>query len=76
MSTESDPEALVEEIYTYGVAVITAALMIFVAYSVLETLVGQLPAQIGGLLIGLVGLYVVVVYRKLRQELLKWFQGE
>ena len=75
MSTETDPEILAEQIYGYGVAVITAALMIFVVYSVLETLVGQLPAQVGGLLIGLAGLYVVVVNRKLRQELLEWLKG-
>lgn len=75
MSTQTDPEALAEQIYGYGVAVITAALMIFLVYTVLETLVGQLPAQIGGLLFGLVGLYAVVVNRKLRQELLKWLQG-
>jgi len=76
MSTQTDPEALAEQIYGYGVAVITAALMIFLVYTVLETLVGQLPAQVGGLLFGLVGLYAVVVNRKLRQELLKWLQGK
>jgi len=75
MATETDPEALVEQIYGYGAAVITAALMIFVVYSVLETLVGELPAQVGGLLIGLGGLYMIVVNRKLRQELFGWLQG-
>jgi len=50
--------------------------MIFLVYTVLETIVGQLPAQVGGLLFGLVGLYAVVVNRKLRQELLKWLQGK
>lgn len=68
------PEALAEQIYGYGVAVITAALMIFLVYTVLKTLVGQLPAQVGGLLFGLVGLYAVVVNRKLRKELLDWLQ--
>jgi len=75
MSTQTDPEALAEQSYGYGVAVITAALMIFLVYTVLMTLVGQLPAQVGGLLFGLVGLYAVVVNRKLRQELLEWLQG-
>lgn len=75
MSTQTDPEALAEQIYGYGVAVITAALMIFLVYTVLETLIGQLPARFGGLLLGLVGLYAVVVNRKLRQELLEWMQG-
>lgn len=75
MSTQTDPEALAEQIYGYGVAVIMAALMIFLVYTVLETLVGQLPAQVGGLLFGFVGLYAVVVNRKLRQELLDWLQG-
>lgn len=75
MSMQTDPEALAEEIYGYGVAVITAALMIFLVYTVLETLVGQLPAKFGGLLFGLLGLYAVVVNRKLRQELLQWLRG-
>lgn len=75
MSTPTDPEALAEQIYGYGVAVIMAALMIFLVYTVLETLVGQLPAQVGGLLFSFVGLYAVVVNRKLRQELLDWLQG-
>lgn len=76
MSTETDPEELIEQIYGYGVVVIMAMLMIFLAYKVLETLVGQLPTQVGWLLIGVVGLYAVVVNRKIRQALLKWLRGK
>lgn len=75
MSPQTDSGELIEQIYGYGVAVITAMLMIFLAYKVLETLVGQLPAQVGGLLISLVGLYSVVVNWKIRKVLLKWLRG-
>lgn len=71
MSTENNSEVTVELIYRYGVAVITATLINFEEYSGLETFVGHLPVQVGRLLIILAGLYVVVVNRKPRRELLE-----
>lgn len=76
MSTNTNPEELAEQIKGYGVAVMMAALMIYVVYHVVATLIGQLPAQVGSVLVGLVGVYVVAVNRTVRQELLDWLRDK
>lgn len=76
MATKTDPEELVEQIHGYGMVVIVAALMIFVTYEVVTSLVGQLPAQVGSVLIGLVGVYVFVVNRQVRRALLEWLRNK
>lgn len=73
MATNTDPEELTERIQGYGVAVMMAELMIYVVYHVVATLVGRFPAQVGSVLVGLVGVYVFAVNRTLRQGLLDWW---
>lgn len=76
MAAKTDPEELAEEIRGYGVAVITAGIMIYVTYEIMASLVGQLPAKVGSVLLALVGVYIIVVNRKLRAALIAWLRKE
>lgn len=72
MAGQTKPEELVDEIIGYGVVVIVAGVMVFVTFKALTQLIGQLPAKISAILLTLLGLYVVAVNRKVRNEILSW----
>ncbi|MCZ7381454.1 MAG: hypothetical protein O8C64_07810 [Candidatus Methanoperedens sp.] len=60
------------ELIDYAYLVIVAMVLIFVVYKFAEVLVGQIPATIGSIILGLAGVFIFVTNKKIRQEILNW----
>jgi hypothetical protein len=59
------------QLIDYAVLVIVAMVLIYVVYAVAAILIGQVPAVIGSGMVGLVGSYIFITNKKVREELLK-----
>jgi len=65
-------EELKNEIIGYGIVVFVAMIMIYMIYIVAQTLIGQLPATVGSIIIGLAALYIVFTNGKVRESIKDW----
>jgi len=52
--------------------VIVAMVLIVLVYTVAASLIGQIPATIGSVILGLAGVFTFVTNNKIRQEILNW----
>lgn len=60
------------ELIDYAKLVIVAMVLIVLVYTVAVSLLGQIPAVIGSVILGLAGVFIFVTNKKIRQELLNW----
>lgn len=60
------------QLIDYARLVLVAMFLIFLVYKVAEILVGQIPATIGSIILGLAGLFIFITNKKIRQEMLNW----
>ncbi len=60
------------QLIDYARLILVAMFLIFLVYKVAEILVGQIPATIGSIILGLAGLFIFITNKKIRQEMLNW----
>ena len=66
----SGPRDLSDEIVDYAKLVIVAMVCIYVVYEVAISLIGQLPANIASIIIGIGFLYVYTTNKKVRESIM------
>lgn len=59
------------QLIDYATLVIVAMVLVYVVYVIAQSLIGQVPAVIGSVMIGLAGSYIFITNKKVREELLK-----
>ncbi len=69
-------ERMTMDIIDYGKLAIVAMIMIYVVYLVAESLVGQAPAIISLIIIGIASTYIYVTDDKIRSEINAKFRGK
>lgn len=65
---------LTNEIIDYGKLIIVAAIMIYVVYIVIKTLIGDLPANVSVVLLGLASIFVYATNKKIRDSIDTWLR--
>ena len=60
------------ELIDYARFVMVAMFLIVIVYMVANAIVGQVPATIGSIVFGLVGVFIIATNKKVRQEILNW----
>ena len=60
------------ELIDYAQLVIVAMVLIVLVYTVAVSLMGQIPATIGSIILGLAGVFIFTTNNKIRQEILNW----
>ena len=63
---------LTEDIIDIGRLIIVAAIMIVVVFLVLKSLVGDVPAYVGSVIIGLGGIFLYATNKKVREHINNW----
>jgi quinol-cytochrome oxidoreductase complex cytochrome b subunit len=71
-SKANDPDDLAENVVAYARLVIVAIVCIYVVYKVAETLIGQLPASISAIIMGIVFIYIYVTNENVRNAISGW----
>jgi hypothetical protein len=74
MPIMSKAEKLGEDIIEYGKVAIIAMIMVYVVYQVAQSLIGQAPATIGSIILGIGMIYIYATNQKIRSELNKWIK--
>ncbi len=69
---QSKIEKATIELIDIAKLVIVAMVLIVLVYTVAVSLIGQIPATIGSVILGLAGVFIFVTNKKIRQEILNW----
>ena len=67
---------LTEDIIDMGKLIIIAVIMIVVVFLVIKSLIGQVPAYIASVLVGLGGIYLYATNKSIRRHVYKWLKGK
>jgi hypothetical protein len=65
-----DPQNLAYDIVDYAKLAIVAMVCIYVVYQVAMSLIGQLPAQIASVILGIAFIFVFVVSKQFRESIM------
>lgn len=68
---QNEIQKLQQQLIDIAVLVIIAMVLIVLVYQVAASLIGQVPAAIGSIILGLAGSYIVVTNKKVREEILR-----
>jgi hypothetical protein len=64
------------EIVDYARLTIAAMVCIWVIFMVAKELVGDVPAKIGSIILGIAGIFIFATSKKVRNEMLSWGHGK
>lgn len=67
---------LTEDIIDIGKLIIVAAIMIVVVFLVIKSLIGDVPAYVGSVIIGLGGIFLYATNKKIREHINNWLSGK
>jgi Flp pilus assembly protein TadB len=67
---------LTDDIIDLGRLIIVAAIMIVVVFLVIKSLVGDVPAYVGSIVIGLGGVFLYATNKKVREHINNWLSGK
>jgi len=65
-------DKLADEIYSLAIAIIIALIMGYVVYSIAVSIIGQLPAIFGSVIVGLVIIYFYATNQAIRETINSW----
>lgn len=67
---------LTDDIIDLGKLVIIAIIMIVVIFLVIKSLIGEVPAYVSSVIIGLGGIFLYSTNKKIRKHLSNWLKGK
>ncbi len=67
---------LTEDILDLGKLIIVAAIMIVVVFLVIKSLIGDVPAYVGSVIVGLGGIFLYATNKKVREHINSWLSGK
>ena len=67
-------QKLTNEIIGFGKLIIITATMIYIVYNIIKALIGDLPATISGVIIGLGSLFIYATNKKVRDSINSWLK--
>ncbi len=73
MSKET--QKLTNDVIDLGKLIIVLIIMIWVIFLVIKSAVGELPAYVGSVIIGLGGIFLYATNKKVREHIQKWIKG-
>ena len=68
----SEPQQLAFDIIDYAKLAIVAMICVYMVYIVAQNLIGQLPAQMASVILGIAFLYVYVTSKSFRESIMKF----
>jgi len=74
MSRET--KQLTEDIVDLGKLIIVAVIMIVVVFLVIKSLIGDVPAYVGSVIISLGGIFLYAANKKVREHINSWLSGK
>lgn len=67
---------LTEDIIDLGKLIIVAAIMIVVVFMVIKALIGEVPAYVASVIIGLGGIFLYATNKSIRDHVNNWLKGK
>jgi len=67
---------LTEDIIDLGKLIIIAAIMIVVVFMVIKALIGEVPAYVASVIIGLGGVFLYATNKSIRDHVNNWLKGK
>ena len=67
---------LTEDIIDLGKLIIIAAIMIVVVFMVIKSLIGEVPAYVASVIIGLGGVFLYATNKSIRDHVNNWLKGK
>lgn len=67
---------LTEDIVDLGKLIIVAVIMIVVVFLVIKSLIGEIPAYVASVIIGLGGIFLYATNKSVRDHINNWLRGK
>jgi len=67
---------LTEDIVDIGKLIIVAVIMIVVVFLVIKSLIGEVPAYVASVIIGLGGIFLYATNKSVREHISNWLKGK
>ena len=67
---------LTEDIVDIGKLIIVAVIMIVVVFLVIKSLIGEVPAYVASVIIGLGGIFLYATNKSVREHISNWLKGQ
>ena len=67
---------LTEDIIDLGKLIIVAVIMIVVVFLVIKSLIGEVPAYVASVIIGLGGIFLYATNKSIREHINNWLKGK
>ena len=67
---------LTEDIIDLGKLIIVAVVMIVVVFLVIKSLIGEVPAYVASIIIGLGGIFLYATNKSVRDHINNWLRGK
>ena len=71
-----ETKKLTEDIIDLGKLIIIAAIMIVVVFMVIKSLIGEVPAYVASVIIGLGGVFLYATNKSIRDHVNNWLKGK
>ena len=69
-----DTRKLTEDIIDLGKLVIVAVIMIVVVFLVIKSLIGEVPAYVASIILGLVGIFLYATNKSIKNHINNWLK--
>jgi len=66
---------LTEDIIDLGKLIIVAVIMIVVVFMVIKSLIGEVPAYVASIILGLGGIFLYATNKSIRDHINNWLKG-
>lgn len=66
---------LTEDIIDLGKLIIVAVIMIVLVFMVIKSLIGEVPAYVASVIIGLGGIFLYATNKSVREHINNWIKG-
>jgi len=67
---------LTEDIIDLGRLIIIAAIMIVVVFLAIKSLIGEVPAYVASIIVGLGGVFLYATNKSIREHINNWLKGK
>ena len=72
----AETRRLTEDIIDLGKLIIVAVVMIIVVFLVIKSLIGEVPAYVASIIIGLGGVFLYATNKSIRDHVNNWLKGK
>lgn len=67
---------LTEDVLDIGRLIIVTIIMIVIVFMVIKSLIGEVPAYVASVIIGLGGIFLYTTNKKIREHVSNWLKGK